>query len=273
MRGHNHAELLREFQSLIQLAVVDPERPFVSEKNLKRTDPSRHDLAELLRILLIETRYAHVIGVVARRFAGGLFLPKAKPFRRAHVARRTNHLDHRRRPADQRRLARCLVSVLRERPHERQIDVDVRIDEAGKDILPARIDHFRAGRRIDVAIDMGDALVLAVDVSDEVLIAGDDLATLYEQAHKKAPSTKHQAPEKLQTMKLQEPRRSIDVWCLMFLWSLELGAWRFIPRETGCALFFPNISDPFTKPARSDDFLLRVKLHAFFSLNVQIAVE
>ncbi|PYI94235.1 MAG: hypothetical protein DME97_01870 [Verrucomicrobia bacterium] len=63
-----------------------------------------------------------------------------------------------------------------------------------------------------------------------------------------APSTNIQAPEKVQTMKLQERRRfnvcclvlgvSLDVgaWCLefnapqvrsVFLWSLELGIWSF----------------------------------------------
>src|SRR6266480_2096170 len=35
------------------------------------------------------------------------------------------------------------------------------------------------------------------------------------------------------------------------------------------SLFLPNVAEP----AGRDDFLLRVKLHAFFALNVQIAVE
>ena len=35
----------------------------------------------------------------------------------------------------------------------------------------------------------------------------------------------------------------------------------------------PNIPDPIPKPPRRHDLLLGVKLHAFFSLNVQIAVE
>src|SRR2546423_3408749 len=58
----------------------------------------------------------------------------------------------------------------------------------------------------------------------------------------------------------------------MFLWSLELGAWSFIELAFE-ALFFPNISHAIPKPPRRNDLLLGVKLHAFFSLNVQIAVE
>jgi outer membrane lipoprotein-sorting protein len=48
----------------------------------------------------------------------------------------------------------------------------------------------------------------------------------------KAPSTKHQAPEKLQISsfkamhKVPRPR----TWCLVFLWSLVLGVWSFSAR-------------------------------------------
>src|SRR5436190_6700639 len=44
----------------------------------------------------------------------------------------------------------------------------------------------------------------------------------------KAPSSKLQAPEKFQTGKLQEQRRWFGYWCLVLLWSLELGIWNFI---------------------------------------------
>jgi hypothetical protein len=46
----------------------------------------------------------------------------------------------------------------------------------------------------------------------------------------KAPSTKHQAPEKLQTPSSKSDVRStsvFDVWNLDLFWSLVLGAWSF----------------------------------------------
>ena len=45
------------------------------------------------------------------------------------------HFDERGRAADERGPAAGVVGVLRERAHERQVDVDVRIDEAGEDVL------------------------------------------------------------------------------------------------------------------------------------------
>src|SRR5437588_10913726 len=57
------------------------------------------------------------------------------------------------------------------------------------------------------------------------------------------PSTKHQAPEKLQRPKSQIPNLKLQIeedgsilkfgalgfWDLMFLWSLVLGTWSFSP--------------------------------------------
>src|ERR1044071_4147664 len=49
-----------------------------------------------------------------------------------------------------------------------------------------------------------------------------------------APSTKLQHPEKHQapSTKLKSPlaHGSFEVWCLEFLWSLELGIWSFLIR-------------------------------------------
>jgi hypothetical protein len=47
----------------------------------------------------------------------------------------------------------------------------------------------------------------------------------------KAPSSKLQAPEKLQTpsfkMGLSQFEGLFGAWSLMFLWTLELGPWSF----------------------------------------------
>jgi hypothetical protein len=45
---------------------------------------------------------------------------------------------------------------------------------------------------------------------------------------KKIPSSNIQAPEKLQAPSTKAAvRRAFEVWCLVLLWSLELGAWSF----------------------------------------------
>jgi outer membrane lipoprotein-sorting protein len=48
----------------------------------------------------------------------------------------------------------------------------------------------------------------------------------------KAPNPKFQAPMKLQNSSSKRSRRAIrfGAWCLLFLWSLELGAWSFNAR-------------------------------------------
>ena len=55
------------------------------------------------------------------------------------------HFDERRRAADKRGLAGRFVGVLGKRAHERQINMHMRIDEAGENKFARGIDHFRAG--------------------------------------------------------------------------------------------------------------------------------
>src|SRR5579884_2338893 len=50
----------------------------------------------------------------------------------------------------------------------------------------------------------------------------------------KAPNFKLQAPEKLQIPSFNPEafgtsRRPFEIWCLEFLWSLEIGFWSFLP--------------------------------------------
>jgi hypothetical protein len=43
----------------------------------------------------------------------------------------------------------------------------------------------------------------------------------------KTPSTNIQAPEKFQASSSKNRERTIEVWSLVLLWMLELGAWSF----------------------------------------------
>src|SRR3954447_8003573 len=86
MCSYNNAQLFRQLQRLVELGVIDPKCAFVGQENLKRGNASRDDLAQLSRVLVIEPRYPHVVGVITGRLSRRLFLPKPKTFRRTHLA-------------------------------------------------------------------------------------------------------------------------------------------------------------------------------------------
>ena len=81
-------------------------------------------------------------------------------------------------PPTKRRAARGLVRVLRERAHERQIDVHVRIDETRENIFAGRIDNFVGLDVVDLGIDPRDRFVFAEDVRDVAFVGGDYFAIL-----------------------------------------------------------------------------------------------
>ena len=97
------------------------------------------------------------------------------------------HFDERRRAADERRPAARVVVVFRKRAHERQIDVHVRIDEPGKHVLAAGVDHLGAARRRQVAADRGDRFAFAQDVGDVLIGCRGDLAVFDEKRHTNWP--------------------------------------------------------------------------------------
>src|ERR1039457_3635595 len=75
------------------------------------------------------------------------------------------------------------MRIFGERAHAWQIDMHVRINEAGEDVLAARVNDLGARRRRDVWLDARNGLVGAVDVCDVAISGGDDFAVLDEQSH------------------------------------------------------------------------------------------
>ena len=122
---------------------------------------------------------------VARAVSACLFQPKLKRFQRAVRARWANHFDKCRRPADDRGAARRFMIYLRRCAHERQIDVNMRIDETGEDILPGCIDYFRILRRLDVGLNPCDRFSVAKDIRHVLFVRRNDLAVFDEQTHKR----------------------------------------------------------------------------------------
>ena len=99
------------------------------------------------------------------------------------MPRRTAHFNERGRAADECGFAAGNVIVLRERAHERQIDVDMRINEAGEDKFAFRINHRRAFRRRDATINTRDGFVVAEDVRHVAFAGRDYFAVLDKQSH------------------------------------------------------------------------------------------
>ena len=122
-------------------------------------------------------------GALAAGFAG----PKLKGAQRPLAPGWADHLDQSCRAAHQRRPTGGLVGVLGECPHERQINMHVRIDKARENKFPAGIDDLGARRRRDVLIDSCDSLVLTKDVGDVALIVSNNFSILNKQWHRFLP--------------------------------------------------------------------------------------
>ena len=60
------------------------------------------------------------------------------------------------------------------------MDVNMRVDETGKDQLPAGVDDFGPLGHFKIPADSGDVLTLTVDVGLVSGFCGDDFAVLYQ---------------------------------------------------------------------------------------------
>ena len=184
MRGRDHSELLGELKRFVKFFIGNSKSAFVGEKDFEAANAPFDDFDQLPLGLRIVAGDAQVEGEVTSALVLRFTQPQLEGGHRFVSARRANHLDHRSRPAHQRSFARTLMRVLGERAHEGQINKDVGIDEAWKDVFAGRIDHFCAGRRREVALDAGDGFVLAENVGDKTFAGRDDFAVLDEQRHR-----------------------------------------------------------------------------------------
>ncbi len=182
MGGDDHAEFLGETHGVIQLFVADAERALVREENLEAADAFLHDLGKLVFAFLVQARHGLVEREIAGTMAFGFAEPKLEAVgERLLHAGLADHLDDRRRTADERSLAGRFMRILRESSHERQIDVHMGIDEAGEHILARSIDDGGLGRRVEIRPDAGDLLTLAIDVRRVLFAGGDDTTILDEK--------------------------------------------------------------------------------------------
>lgn len=75
------------------------------------------------------------------------------------------------------------MSVLGERAHERQINVNVWIDEAWENEFTRSVDYLRAGRGGDVAVNTSDGFVFAKNVGNVAFACGNDFAIFDQERH------------------------------------------------------------------------------------------
>ena len=73
-------------------------------------------------------------------------------------------IDHHGGAARERRLGAPFEIVGGHRAHELEFEMGVRIDAAGHDVTAAGIDHFGAGRRLEIGADRGDYAVTRKNV-------------------------------------------------------------------------------------------------------------
>src|ERR1700749_4880806 len=182
--GNDHPQLLSQGQGSIQLRVIDPERSFVSQEYFKRTDPCGDNLAELALCRGVIFRDSHVKGKIAGGLTNRLGHPELEPFESIVLARWATHLDECGGTSCQSRLAPGLIGVLRVGPHEREIDVNVRVDESGEDKFSRSINYRGVRRRRNIAIDARDGFAFAIDISGVALTGSNDFSVLDQQRHR-----------------------------------------------------------------------------------------
>jgi len=192
VRGNDDTQLVCELECLIQLAIIDAERTLVRQEDLERADALLDDLSELLLRGIVESGHAHVKRKVAGADALGLSEPGLERLHGVVGLAGADHLDERGRAAEKCGTGGGFPSVLGVCAHEGQVDVDMRVDETGEDVLTRGIDDVCAGGarvRIDVLLDAGDGVCGAVDVGDVIVGRGNDAAVLDQYWHARFSSS------------------------------------------------------------------------------------
>jgi hypothetical protein len=173
----------RDLHRLEERLVVDHERALVRHEQFVGRDALLGQRRELLeRPALAEVGDGHVVAHVDHLLAVRLAAPLVDRVGKRRARRLDDEVDVARRAAECcRRLARLDV-VDRRRPAERHVEMRVRVDAAGKHVLPGCIDHS-LGLDIDRFADQRDPLAFDVDVADVVVRRGDDAAALDQYGH------------------------------------------------------------------------------------------
>ena len=181
MGGDDDPEAFGKFESLVHLAIIHTEKVFVGKKYFEGRGAIGNDLAELGFGLVDEFGDGHVESVIAGAVSLGFGFPELVTFESVVIAIGTTHFNVGGGATDESGDAGGFVGVLGERGHEREIDVDVGIDEAGENQFASGIDSFGAGGGFEVFADTGDGFVFDVDVGGGTGAYRDDFAIFDEE--------------------------------------------------------------------------------------------
>ncbi len=180
---HERAGLRRDLHRAEERLVVDHERALVGHEELVRGDALVRQRRELLeRAALREIGDRHVVAHVDHLLAVRLRAPVLERLRERLSLALDDEVDVAGRAAERGRRLAGLDVVDRRRPAERHVEVRVRVDAAGKHVLPGCVDHLV---RLDVEAlaDQRDSFVVDEDVRDVVVRRGDDPASSDQHRH------------------------------------------------------------------------------------------
>ena len=166
-----------------QLVVVDHQRALVGHEVLEGVDPALGHRLHLVEDLLAPPRHRHVERIVAMR-PGGLVVPHLQRVEQRLPRARQREVDDHRRPPRQRRPRAAVEVVRRVGPHERHLEVGMRVDPPRHHQAPARVEH---GVPCQIRPDGGDPAALDQNVRRVAQIGGDDRPALDDRRHEVAP--------------------------------------------------------------------------------------
>ncbi len=161
------------------LLVIDHQRPFVSHEMLEGRHAGLDHLGHVLAHLVVPVGDAHVVGIVGNGVPGP-FVPIGHGLHQRLIAIRDAEVDNHRRAARKRRLGAALVVVGGIGPHERHIEMGVRIDAARHDEAVRRVERAVAFQRFANRLDR-----LAFDEHVRLVrpIRGDDRSAFDDERH------------------------------------------------------------------------------------------
>ena len=178
-RDH-HVQLLCQLAHLIKRVVINAKGPFIRQKHLEGLHALPHQLAQVALSLVVPVGHADMKTVVAGAFAVGHARPEVPSVHQVFITRRREHLDISGRPADQCGLGTRRVGVLGKRAHKRQMDVNVRVNEAGKHEFAAGINHAGIRWSAQILANLRDLLALHQHIGLEPLAVRNNFTILDE---------------------------------------------------------------------------------------------
>ena len=189
LRVHHHERtgLRRDLHRLEERLVVDHQGALVRHEQLVGGDALLRKRSELLeRPALGEVGDRHVVAHVDQGLALALAVPRVERRGEALARRLDDEVDMARRAAERCGCVPRLDVVDRRRAAERHVEVRVRIDAAGKQHLPRRVDHV-VGGEVERFADEGDPLAVHEHVCDVIVGRGHDAAPFDENGHADLP--------------------------------------------------------------------------------------